>query len=183
MPKIAVANGLEAGFHEGENATVTSSFFTSPQPSPMVPPSNSSSLGVEINSLPQLPPSQSTSSSSASSSDQQSLLNGVGNTPLSAGNETSQTNIDANMNSPSGTKLHEDGCEWPGFCVNFNVSDVGSQLLVYWSGPNVITPRWFHGVVNHFTPEKGHYIIYPEDNDMQWHDLRTIKYRLLKRGE
>ena len=79
--------------------------------------------------------------------------------------------------------MHEDGCEWPGFCVNFNVSDVGSQLLVYWSGPNVITPRWFHGVVNHFTPEKGHYIIYPEDNDMQWHDLRTIKYRLLKRGE
>merc|ERR1712196_240477 len=176
--KVAVANGLEAGFHEGEAATSMSEFFLSPQPSPTMTPLNTSNLGTEINSLPMLPPSRTASSSSSSSSRQQELSRS-NSVPSSTSMATTNMTDDS---TKSTAEVRQDGCELPGFSVKFDVSDVGAQLLVYWSGPTVMNPRWFHGVVNHFTKEKGHYVIYPEDSDMQWHDLRTTRYRLLKRA-
>ena len=80
------------------------------------------------------------------------------------------------IGSPAGMEVGV----WVGSKVG---TDVGAELLVYWSGANVMNPRWFHGVVNYYNAEKGqHYVIYEEDNDMQWHDLRTTRYRLLKRA-
>ena len=71
------------------------------------------------------------------------------------------------------------GAEYPGFSLSFDGTDIGAIISVYWNGPQIVSPRWFQGVVNHYDGEKGHYVIYPEDNDMQWHNLRQTRYRLL----
>ena len=75
------------------------------------------------------------------------------------------------------------GAEYPGLSLRFDSSDVGAVILVFWSGPQILSPRWFQGVVNHYNDEQGHYVIYPDDQDMQWHNLRTTRYRLLAPGK
>ena len=160
--KEAVANGLKAGFHEGvdDGQSTMFQFLSSPRPSPMMspnaPPSNANAAGSRDRS----------SSSSVGNLDSLSPLPPPA-VPISEPRKEPTPN----------------GAEYPGLSLRFDSSDVGAVILVFWSGPQILSPRWFQGVVNHYNDEQGHYVIYPDDQDMQWHNLRTTRYRLLAPGK
>ena len=151
----AVANGLKAGFHEGDGNNL---LITSPRPSPMITPSIAMG-GENMPELSPLPPPLTGGS-----------LN-TGMQPLALDDEA--------VDGDSAAVALPNGAEYPGFSLSFDSTDIGAIISVYWTGPQIVSPRWFQGVVNHYDGEKGHYVIYPEDNDMQWHDLRQTRYRLL----
>ena len=51
--------------------------------------------------------------------------------------------------------------------------------MVQWT-QNVSTPLWFQGVVQRYEAGRGHYVLYPEDGDMQWHNLDRYRYHVIK---
>ena len=151
----AVANGLKAGFHEGtdDGQSAMLQFLSSPRPSPMMSPT--------------IPASNNRDSRSSSFANLDNL------SPLPP---PAVTTDEPSQEPPN-------GAEYPGLSLRFDASDVGAVVFVFWSGPEIITPRWFQGVVNHYSDEKGHYVIYPDDQDMQWHNLRTTRYKLVVPGK
>ena len=70
--------------------------------------------------------------------------------------------------------------ESPGFALDlsYSTADIGAVVMVQWN--HLMHPQWFQGIVNHYEKEKGHYLLYPEDGDMAWHNLRKCRHIVLK---
>jgi hypothetical protein len=62
--------------------------------------------------------------------------------------------------------------------MKFSSADTGAILVIQWT-QNVSTPQWFQGVVQRYEAGRGHYVLYPEDGDMQWHNLSRYRYHVI----
>ena len=66
-----------------------------------------------------------------------------------------------------------------GYELKFSRADIGAIVMVQWT-QNVSQPQWFQGVVQRYEAGRGHYVLYPEDGDMQWHNFGSYRYHVIK---
>ena len=173
----AVSNGLKSGFHENASTRLRGISVFSPNVSRAASPSASPRAGsaTAVGSSS----SSSLSSTSTSSSLSMSAATASAAASQSVSSSSSFSSGSSGSSLPSSMGSHPRPTNGVGYELKFSRADIGAIVMVQWT-QNVSQPQWFQGVVQRYEAGRGHYVLYPEDGDMQWHNFGSYRYHVIK---